>query len=169
MDKAVHPGIARKSREPSGAGMVHQLKALCATFPQDADAVDQPIVVGNEGRQQRLVADCDVQRLNLPDVAEGLEKLGRLGIAAADGDDVTARGETFDDISTDEPRPAEDRGPVISHGSPRLGAGWRAESQPSITHRLLVPKEPTDDGSTPSQQRISHPGPDEGLGAGWAR
>ena len=102
MDEAIHPGLASEAGEPGRAGMVHQLKGLGSAFPQDANAVDQRIVAGKEGGQQRLVADPDVKRHDLPDVAQRLEILGRLGVAAADGNDFAACGEPLDDISADK-------------------------------------------------------------------
>src|SRR6266566_482076 len=78
---------------------------------------------------EALVADCDVQRHDLPDIAHRLQELGLLRVAAADGDDLAPRREALDDITADEARPAEHRGPAISHGLPR------SASAPSITRR----------------------------------
>ena len=99
--------------------MVRQLEGLRPFFAQDPDAVDQRVVAGEEGRQQPLVADRNVQWGDLSDVAHRLEELCFLGVAAADGDDLAARGEPLDNVPADEARPAEHRGAAISHGLPR--------------------------------------------------
>ncbi len=99
--------------------MVRQLESLRPAFAQDPDAVDQRVVAGEEGRQQPLVADRNVQGDDLSDIAHRLEELRFLGVTAADGDDLAAGGEPLDNISADKARPAEHRGAAISHGLPR--------------------------------------------------
>src|SRR5438132_5587905 len=99
--------------------MVRHLEGLRAALAQDADAVDERIVAGEEDRQQPLVADRNVQGCDLPDIAHRLEELRFLGIAAADGNDLAAGGEALDNVAADKARPAEHRGPAISHGLPR--------------------------------------------------
>ena len=119
MHKTLDPGLTGESGEPRRAGMMHQLESLRSAFPQDADAVDQRIVAGEESRQQRFVVDRDVERHDLSDIAQWLQELRRLGVAAANGDDLAARGEPLDDISADETRSAKHCSPAISHGRPR--------------------------------------------------
>ena len=69
----------------AGADMVHHLEALRAAFVKDADEVDDAIIVRDEGRQQRLVADRDVDEPDLADIALQPEELGGRGVAPADG------------------------------------------------------------------------------------
>ncbi len=118
MDKALDAGLAGEPGEPGRAGVVNPLKSLRPALAQDADAIDQRLVAGEERGQQPLVVDRDVQDRDLPDIAERHQKLGFLGMAAADRDHVAARGKPLDDVAADEARPAEHRGSAISHMTP---------------------------------------------------
>ena len=116
--EALDPGVAGQPGEPGGSGMMHELESLRPAFTQDADAVDERRIAGEEGRQQRRIADRDIQGRDLPDIAHRLQELGVLGVAAADGDHLAACGEPPDHVPADEARPAEHGGSAISHGSP---------------------------------------------------
>src|SRR6266576_2009124 len=123
--------------------MVRQLEGLRTAFAQDPDAVDQRVVAGEEGRQQPLVADRNVQRRDLSNIAHRLEELRLLGIAAADGDDLAAGGEPLDDVAADKAGPAEHRGSAISHGLPR----WARPAGALISRTLYLRGRPTTQGT----------------------
>ena len=99
--------------------MMHPLEALRATFLQNANAIDQGIVAGKKSGQQLLVVNGEVQHRDLPDIAQRQKKFGFLGTAAADGDHIAPRGKPLNNVAADEARPAQHRGPAISHGSSR--------------------------------------------------
>ena len=113
MDKALRSRLTRQTGEPRRRGMVQPVEALRAALAQDPDAIDDRVVAGEEGGQQSLVFDRDIEQPDLPDIALQLEELGRGGVAAADRQHVAALGQPLDDIAPDKPRPAEDRHPVI--------------------------------------------------------
>ncbi len=94
---------------------MHHLEALRAAFVEDADEVDDRVVVGDEGGQQPLVVDRQVDEPDLADIALQLEEFGGSGVAPADGQDVAALGQPLDHIAPDEPGAAEDRHPMLFH------------------------------------------------------
>src|SRR5690348_451676 len=95
--------------------MVDRLETLRAAFAQDADEVDDDVAGLDKGAQQPLVAYREIEQPDLPDIALQPDKLRAGGMAAADRHDVAALYQTFDDISPDEPGPAEDRDAVLPH------------------------------------------------------
>src|SRR6185312_7825160 len=98
---------------------------------QDADAIDQRILAGKEGRQPHLVVDGDVDEADLADIALELEKLGVRRMPAADGENLAALGQVLDDIAADEPGSAENRDLVRLHD--RGLANWVRLSN-NLTH-----------------------------------
>src|SRR5712691_4730720 len=109
------PGPARQPRGARRPDMMHPVEALPAAFVQNADEVDDGVIVRDESRQQRLVVDSDVDEPNLANIALQFEEFGGSGAAPADGQHIAALGQPLDDIAPDEPVPAEDRRAMLIH------------------------------------------------------
>ena len=85
--------------------MMDQVEFLRAALGEDANAVDEGVLASEEGRQQRLVVDADIDEPDLADIAFELEEFGVCRMAAAHGENLAAPGQMLDDIAADEPGP----------------------------------------------------------------
>src|SRR6516165_555325 len=166
MNKTLYPGLTGEAGKPRRATVMYQVEGLRPLFLQYAGAIDERIVAGEKGGQQLLVADRNVQRHDLPDIAQRLQELGLLGVAAADRNHIAASGESLDDVAPDEARAAEHRGPARSH----VVSPW-APPAGAPSRRTLYPG-PAEDQGTPSHaraalsyQRVCRAREDEGVGS----
>ena len=75
VDKALGAGLARQPSEARRSDMVYHLETLRPAFMQNAGAVDQRIVAGDEGRSTALLADRYVEGPIWPTSPIGLRNL----------------------------------------------------------------------------------------------
>src|SRR5439155_5405115 len=97
----------------------HPLKALRAALAQDSGEVDDGVGIGDEGGEEGLVVDPEVDQPDLADFALELEEFGARRMATADREHVAAFGQALYQIAPDKPGAAEDRHAMLSHVASR--------------------------------------------------
>jgi hypothetical protein len=110
----------RSLGQTSGTLALDRVETLAAALVQDADEVDDSVDAAHGFRNGGRVGDVDAHRDDLPDIAHRLQEGRGDRIADRHADDIPARGEPPHQMTTDEPRAAENRHTARSRPHPTL-------------------------------------------------
>ena len=106
MDHARAEG-GRGQRRALGAAGMHHVEALRAAFIEDGDQIDDDARSAHRGFDRARIAHIGLHGMDLPDAAERLQEIGKLGPAHGDADAVAALGERAHDMAAEEAGAAE--------------------------------------------------------------
>ena len=115
MDEALGPTHAGEARDPSGTLCVQRRKGLPAAIAQHTDKVHhapRPVYRRQNGR---IVANVHLNRDNLADIAQRLQKTRRFRPPDPDPDAMPLRSQASHQVPPDEPLTANDGNQSVAH------------------------------------------------------